>query len=103
MSLVRQLLSDLDLHFLLSAEGIVDMDALSVLEPSSTVDTHFYCDFTINQSSPSCLSLSQFGSSPLDQLCPTKNYLEACQDLEPLYEVVASGVQVPWIMYGRCT
>lgn len=76
------------------------MNGLSSLANNSTVANQFYCDFTRNQSSPSCISLSQFGSSPLDQLCPTKNCLEACQDIERLYQVVPSGVQVPSILYG---
>lgn len=76
------------------------MNALSGLANTSIVADHFYCDFTRNQSAPSCISLSQFGSSPLDQLCPTKNCLEACQDIERLYQVVPSGVQVSSKQYG---
>ena len=76
------------------------MNGLSSLANTSTVANQFYCDLTRNHSSPSCLSLSQFGSSPLDQLCPTQNCLEACQDLERLYEVVPSGLQVPAGKYG---
>lgn len=70
------------------------MNGLADSSNNSTVADHFYCDFAWNSSSPSCISSSQFGSSPLGQLCPTKNCLEACQDLERLYQVIPSGVQV---------
>ena len=75
------------------------MNGLSALSNNFTVADHFYCDFTRNNTSPTCISLSQF-SSPLDQLCPTKNCLEACQDLERLYQVTPSGLQVPAAKYG---
>lgn len=76
------------------------MNGLSGLANNSLVASQFYCDFTRNQSSPSCISVSQFASSPLDRLCPTKNCSEACQDIERLYQVVPSGVQVPFQKYG---
>jgi len=88
------------LHFSWSTQRSVDMNGLSSLANNSIVANQFYCDFTRNQSSPSCISLSQFGSSPLDQFCPTKNCLEACQDIERLYEVVPLGVQVRSTEYG---
>lgn len=70
------------------------MNGLADFLNNITLADNFYCDSTWNNSSPSCISLSQFGSSPLDQLCPTKNCLEACQDLERLYQVIPSGLQV---------
>ena len=76
------------------------MNGLSGLANNSVVASQFYCDFTRNQSSPSCISLSQFCTTPLDQLCPTNNCLEACQDIERLYQVVPSGVQVTFQEYG---
>ena len=59
------------------------------------VINHFYCDIT-NNTSIDCLSFSQFVASPLDQLCPTKNCLEACQNLELLYEVPPLRPQIEW-------
>ncbi|KAL8705899.1 MAG: hypothetical protein Q9225_007999, partial [Loekoesia sp. 1 TL-2023] len=70
------------------------MNGLADFSNNLTVAEHFFCDSTWNNSSPSCISLAQFGSSPFDQLCPTKNCLEACQDLERLYQVIPSGLQV---------
>ncbi|KAL8721920.1 MAG: hypothetical protein Q9181_007605, partial [Wetmoreana brouardii] len=50
-----------------------------------------------------CLSLSQFATSNFDQLCPSGNCLEACQDVERLYGVIPPGMQVQADNYGLST
>ena len=81
------------------------MSNISVSTPlanaSATLD-QFYCQNT-RDDKISCLSLSQFATINFDQLCPSRNCLEACGDLERLYGVIPPGIQVQADSFGLPT
>ena len=75
--------------------------SIPLANASATLD-QFYCQNT-RDDKLSCLSLSQFATSNFDQLCPSGNCLEACEDLERLYGVVPPGMQVQADNFGLPT